>query len=134
MDLEEDIASWEFGVNALPDSVDEEPDGGLRYPSGSSIEHLAVDPVEEINTISESVLNMSRKLDSPLNIILPLCDSGEASQVPTLDALSFRNTQSKSFGKSAGSSKVICTVGEGLESSVSGISFDDSSIMVEFSR
>ena len=104
----------------------------MRNPGSCLIENRTFNAVEEITAITENVLHHATLVDLVFQVVLPLFDLWESSEIPLLCLLGFVNPKPQSFRKTLSSAEIICAVGEGLEGLASWVFLGDAWVMVKF--
>lgn len=74
MDLQENLHFGQVSVDSLPDSVDDDGDGGLGNP-GDRFGDNAVQAVEDVPAVAELILDEVELANLIFNSIMPALDT-----------------------------------------------------------
>ena len=93
MDLEQNLHLRQFFIDFDIGAIDKTGHSGLRNPGSCLIKNRTLDPVEEIAAVAKDVLHHATLVDLVFQVILPLFDFGESSELPLLSLLGFVNSK-----------------------------------------
>lgn len=97
---------WEFGVDSLPDFIDNDADGGLGHP-GDGFGDDAIHSVKDVPAIAKSVFNETGRVNLTLNSIMPAFDTRMRTEPNSLSSFNFLNRPSGISSHSAWLAAVV---------------------------